>query len=269
MILERIVQHKRDEVREQRARVPQSMLLSQIRDAQHPRPFRKALLQSPHPVSLIAEVKRASPSKGLIRSDFDPVSIATTYAAHGATAISVLTDEAFFQGSLEYLRQIRLAVDIPLLRKEFIIDPYQIYESRAASADAILLIVACLEPTQLSDYMHLATELGLDVLVEVHDEAELEIAVQAKANLIGINNRNLKTFETTLNVTKRLGANIPSGVPFVSESGIFTREHVLEVGEAGARSILVGESLMRQADMGAHIRNILGLGVQSGMETRR
>lgn len=269
MILDRIVTHKRAEVDNQRRLIPQRELEARIADVSKPLGFRNALLKSPHTVSLIAEVKRASPSKGLIREDFDPVDIATTYANHGASAISVLTDEAFFQGRLEYLIAIRSAVDVPLLRKEFIIDPYQIYESRAAQADAILLIVACLEPTQLSEYMQLATELGMDVLVEVHDEDELAIALQAKANLIGINNRNLRTFETTLDVTTRLGTLIPSEVPFVSESGIFTRIDVLEVGAAGARAVLVGESLMRQTDMAAHIASLLGLGATQGLETAR
>lgn len=267
MILDRIVTQKRTEVEHQRRVVPQRDLEARIHTIPKPIPFRKALLSSENPVSLIAEVKRASPSKGLIRHDFDPVEIAMIYERHGATAISVLTDEKFFQGHLEYMAQIRSAVQLPLLRKEFIIDPYQIVESRAWYADAILLIVACLEPPQLSEYMHMATELEMDVLIEVHDEAELEVALKADAKLIGINNRNLRSFETTLDVTQRLAKAIPAGTPFVSESGIFTRQDALTVGAAGARAVLVGESIMRQTDMGSHIEQLLGSAAHQRTET--
>lgn len=258
MILDQIVAHKRTEVDLQRTSVPYSDVVARAQDVPPALPFRHALVGSPYPVSLIAEVKRASPSKGLIRPDFNPVSIATTYAAYGAAAISVLTDERFFQGKLDYLIQIRSAVQIPLLRKEFIIDPYQIVESRAAMADCVLLIVACLTPTQLKEYLDMTWELGMDAIVEVHDEDELKVALDAEANLIGINNRNLKTFETTVDVTKRLATLIPRDIPFISESGIFTREDVRTVEAAGARSILVGESLMRQQDIGGHIAALIG-----------
>lgn len=258
MILDKIVAHKRVEMERLRQSVSLAELVERTKCVPPPRPFRQALLDSPYPVSLIAEVKRASPSKGLIRPDFDPVEIAKTYAANGAAAISVLTDERFFQGSLDYLVQIRKAVDVPLLRKEFIIDAYQIFESRAAGADAVLLIVACLTPDSLEEFLNIARSLGMDAIVEVHDEEELEIACDAGADLIGINNRNLKTFETTLDVTRRLAKLVPEGTPFISESGIFTRDDVLTVGEAGARAILVGESLMRQRDIAMHIRSLLG-----------
>lgn len=259
MILQRIVEHKRGEVAAAKARCPEPELWARLPEAPALRPFRRALLESPHPVALIAEVKRASPSKGLIRHDFDPVAIATAYADHGATAVSVLTDWHFFQGSLAYLGLIRRAVGLPVLRKEFIIDAYQLVESRVAGADAVLLIVACLAKAQLQEYLALAAELGMDALVEVHDEDELQTALDAGANLIGINNRNLHTFETTLAVTQRLAPLLPAGVPFVSESGIFTRDDVLAVQQAGARAVLVGEALMRQRDIGRHIAHLLGL----------
>lgn len=259
MILDQIVAHKRAEVERQKGLVPLNEVADRLQSAPTPRSLRQALMDSPHPVSLIAEVKRASPSKGLIRPDFSPVEIAATYAAHGSAAISVLTDERFFQGKLDYLIHIRKVVDLPLLRKEFIIDPYQIIESRAAGADCVLLIVACLLPAQLEEFLHLTWELGMDAIVEVHNEEELEIALTAGANLIGVNNRNLHTFETTLDVTRRLARLIPDETPFISESGIFTREDVVTVGQAGARAILVGESLMRQDDIAAHMRTLLGV----------
>lgn len=266
MILDRIVARKREEVEEAKGLLPVGELRARIADTPPPRPFRNALLTSNHPVSLIAEVKRASPSKGLIRPDFDPIAIATAYASHGAAAISVLTDVHFFQGDLAYLSSIRKAVDLPLLRKEFIIDSYQVFESRAAFADAILLIVACLEGHQLQEYLHLAHELSMDAIVEVHDEAELATAIDAGANLIGINNRNLHTFETTLSVTERLARLIPADIPFISESGIFTRADILRVQQAGARAVLVGESLMRQDDIGGHMAHLLGLDQSSTSE---
>lgn len=266
MILDKIVAQKRIEVEALHRSVSLSELIAKAESAPPPRPFRQALVDSPHPVSLIAEVKKASPSKGLIRPAFDPVEIARTYAANGAAAISVLTDERFFQGSLDYLIQIRQAVDIPLLRKEFIIDAHQIYESRAAGADAILLIVACLTRDQLDEFLRLAHDLGMDAIVEVHDEEELDIACDVGANLIGINNRNLKTFETTLDVTRRLAKRISKGTTFISESGIFTREDVLTVGACGARAILVGESLMRQQDIGRHMKELLGVSQTATVE---
>ncbi|NLN27782.1 MAG: indole-3-glycerol phosphate synthase TrpC [Firmicutes bacterium] len=258
MILDQIVAQKRTEVERLRSSVSLAELTARAEAAPPPRPFRRALLHSPYPVSLIAEVKRASPSKGLIRPDFDPVEIARIYESHGAAAISVLTDERFFQGSLDYLVQIREAVDLPLLRKEFIIDEYQVLESRAAGADAVLLIVACLTPDRLAEFLGMARQLGMDAIVEVHDEKELSVALDVGADLVGINNRNLKTFETTLDVTRRLAARIPKEVPFISESGIFTRDDVLTVGRVGARAILVGESLMRRQDIGAHIKQLMG-----------
>lgn len=258
MILDRIVKHKQTEVAEQKQHVSEQTLQRQIGEAPTARPFIQSLLQSPYPVSLIAEIKRASPSKGVIRADFDHCHIAETYATNGAAALSVLTDEHFFKGHLQYLTDIRQRVHLPLLRKDFIIDPYQIIESRAAGADAILLIVACLDHVQLVEYQHMANELGMDALVEVHNEDELEQAMAMKAKLIGINNRDLRTFHTTLTVTERLAQSIPSDIPFVSESGIFTHDDMQRVQRAGARAVLVGESLMRRDDMAAHMAHLLG-----------
>jgi indole-3-glycerol phosphate synthase len=214
-------------------------------------------------VALIAEVKKASPSAGVIRPDFEPVQIAREYAAAGASCLSVLTDETFFQGSLDYLRRIRVAVPLPLLRKDFIIDARQILEAAEAGADAILLIVAILDDERLRRFHALATEAGLTVLVEVHDEAELERALAADARLLGVNNRNLKTFTVDLGTTERLATRLASSLRsgerlLVAESGIHSRTDVERLRAAGAGAILVGESLMRQPDPGAKARELLG-----------
>lgn len=215
-------------------------------------------------VALIAEVKKASPSAGIIRSDFDPVRIARDYEAAGASCLSVLTDEKFFQGSLEYLKQIRQAVKLPLLRKDFLIDERQILQAIQWGADAILLIVAILTDEQLKHFQALAAEAGLAALVEVHDEAELERALAANARLIGVNNRNLKTFKVDLATTERLAARLQSSLAadasfLVAESGIHTHADVERLAQCGARAILVGESLMRHADLGAKVRELMGL----------
>jgi indole-3-glycerol phosphate synthase len=210
------------------------------------RDFSAALEHPRRPgVALIAEVKKASPSAGVICADFDPVRIARAYEAAGATCLSVLTDEQFFQGSLAYLKQIRSAVGLPLLRKDFIIDERQIFESMQHGADAILLIVRILDDAHLKRFHSLATEAGLATLVEVHDETELDRALAMGARLIGVNNRNLDTFAVDLATTERLAARIPSNALLVAESGIHTRDAVERVQRAGARAILVGESLMK------------------------
>ena len=215
-------------------------------------------------VALIAEVKKASPSKGVIRADFDAVRIAKEYEAAGASCLSVLTDETFFQGSLDYLAAIRAAVDLPLLRKDFIIDARQIREAVQWGADAILLIVSILDDRQLREFHDLATAAGLAALVEVHDEAELERALAVGAQLIGVNNRNLKNFSVDLATTERIGTRLFSGpgtrhgALLVAESGIHTRADVLRLKRSGARAILVGESLMREADLAAKARELLG-----------
>jgi indole-3-glycerol phosphate synthase len=215
-------------------------------------------------IGLIAEVKKASPSKGLICPDFDPVRIAREYEAAGASCLSVLTDEKFFQGSLDYLRQIRAAVKLPLLRKDFIIDERQILEAVEGGADAILLIVAILTDDQLARFQSLATAAGLAVLVEVHDEDELERALKISPRLVGVNNRNLKNFKVDLANTERLAAKLlasPAARPaslLVAESGIHTRADVVRLKQCGAGAILVGESLVRQGDIGVKLRELIG-----------
>ncbi len=263
-ILDTIVEQKRREI----ALLPERRIASgDLRDAMlerdEPRDF-LAALHSPRSgeVALIAEVKKASPSAGVICQDFDPVRIAKEYEAAGASCLSVLTDEKFFQGSLDYLRQIRAAVKLPLLRKDFIIDERQILEAIEWGADAILLIVAILDDAQLRGFHTLATEAGLAALVEVHDEAELERALAAKATLIGVNNRNLKTFQVDLATTERLAKQLsqsstPAGL-LVAESGIHTRADVERLKRAGARAILVGESLMKQNDIRGKVSELLG-----------
>jgi len=211
------------------------------------------------PCSIIAEVKRRSPSKGRIRGDFDPLKIAALYQENGAVAVSVLTDEEFFGGHRTYLSAIREVVDIPLLRKDFIIDPYQIYETRALGGDALLLIASLLEG-QLEEYIHLAQKVGLATLVEVHTREELEKALAADAEIIGINNRDLKTFSTDLRITLELAPSIPEDRIVVSESGINTREDIETLMQAGVHSFLVGEALMRAEDIGRKLRELLGSG---------
>jgi indole-3-glycerol phosphate synthase len=209
---------------------------------------------------LIAEIKKASPSKGIIRESFDPLGIARAFAENGATCLSVLTDEKYFQGKLEWLTQIRDAVTLPLLRKDFIVDGWQIAESRAAGADAILLIVGALCPKDLRAFLRAAAEYDLAALVEVHDREELSEAVTAGADLIGINNRDLHTFRTNLSTTTQLLQHFPvdRSQLVVSESGIFTNEDVVKLQQAGVDAVLVGEALMREEDVGAKLRELLG-----------
>ena len=208
--------------------------------------------------AIIAEVKKGSPSKGLIRDDFDPLEIAGIYQDNGATCLSVLTEEKFFMGSLRYLALIREQVGLPLLRKDFIFDPFQVYEARAAGADAILLIAAMLEPQQIADLAGLARELYLDVLLEVHDEREMEVACATDIGLIGVNNRNLRTFVTDLGTTARLAKMLPQDRLLVSESGINTRADIERLQTDGAQAFLIGEAMMREADIGAKLQELLG-----------
>ncbi len=265
-ILDQIVAVKRTEV----AKLPPDPVsVASLKEAveQHgPRRDFFGALAAPRAgdVGLIAEVKKASPSKGVIRADFDPVAIAREYEAAGASCLSVLTDTEFFQGSLEYLRQIREAVQLPLLRKDFMIDERQLPEAIAWGADAILLIVACLDDPELKRLHDLATGAGLTALVEVHDAAELERALAINARLIGVNNRNLKNFEVDLGTTEQLAgqvrAKIDAGkIIFVAESGIHTREDVVRLKHCGSGAILVGESLMRQTDIQAKARELIGV----------
>lgn len=263
-ILERIVAHKRAELVSRRQVAPLADVRNQAEQQPRPRHFEAALrsprcqrLQGSGPgVALIAEVKKASPSKGLLRADFNPIGLAQIYAAHGAQAISVLTDEHFFQGHLDDLTAVRGAVLLPCLRKDFLFDPYQVYEARAAGADAVLLITAILERRQLHDLQALAWELGMAALVEVHDEWELETAMSAEPRIIGINNRNLQNFDVDLNVTLRLRPSIPGGTIVVAESGIHTRDDVRCLADAGVDAILVGEALVVAEDVGAKVQEL-------------
>ncbi|WOD40895.1 indole-3-glycerol phosphate synthase TrpC [Nodosilinea sp. E11] len=258
-ILEKIVWHKETEVAAMRERLPLADLQRQVLDAPPVRDFVAALRHGKTSPALIAEVKKASPSKGVMREDFDPVAIAQTYAAHGATCLSVLTDKAFFQGDFEYLAQIRQVVDLPLLCKEFVIYPYQMYLARSKGADAVLLIAAILSDQDLNYFVQIAKALGMAVLVEVHslDELDRVLAVPGLA-LIGINNRDLETFTTRLDTTAELiearrDRLEASGALVVSESGIHTPVDLQTVVAAGAEAVLVGESLIRQPDPGLAI----------------
>lgn len=263
-ILDKIVEQKKREVALLPARI---IAAGDLRDAMLERGERRDFLarlraasarQAPQ-MALIAEVKKASPSMGVICPNFDPVRIAREYEAAGASCLSVLTDEQFFQGSLEYLRQIREAVKLPLLRKDFIIDERQILEAIEWGADAILLIVAILTDEQLAKFHSLAVEAGLAVLVEVHDEEELDRALKISPALLGVNNRNLKTFKVDLATTELLAARIiQSGALLVAESGIHTRADVERVQKCGAGAILVGESLVKQGDIGTKVRELIG-----------
>ena len=256
-ILEEIVAYKREFVARVRYQKPLAEVQAAAADTADPADFAGALQGGD--IALIAELKKASPSRGLIRADFDPERIAATYAERGARALSVLTDEAYFQGSNAYLQVARQVSGLPVLRKDFTIDPYQIYEARLIGADAILLIVALMDGSQLDDFLGVAgEELGLSVLVEVHTAAELDRGLQAGARLIGINNRDLRTFETTLETTFDLLPGLPADVTSVSESGIKEREDVERLSAAGADAILVGETLMREADIGAKVEELLG-----------
>jgi indole-3-glycerol phosphate synthase len=255
-ILAEIVRHKREEVAGLKAAQPRAALEAQCRGLAAPRDFERALTPLRDGVRLIAEVKKASPSRGVLAADLDPLALASTYARHGADAISVLTDAKYFQGSLDVLRQIRAVVDVPLLRKDFTIDEYQLWEARAAGADAVLLIVAILEPALLRDLAAAAKGLGLAALVECHTEAELETALSSGSALIGINNRDLGTFETRIETTLALLPQIPPGPVIVSESGFFTGADVRRVVEAGAHAVLVGEGLVRAKDVAATIREL-------------
>ena len=208
--------------------------------------------------AVIAEVKKASPSKGVIRADFIPADIAQSYAEHGAACLSVLTDQQFFQGNIDDLKQARASCQLPVLRKDFMVDAYQIYESRAKGADAILLIAACLSDTQMAEFEAIARSLDMAVLVEVHDQSELERALKLKTPLLGINNRNLKTFEVSLDTTLTLRTLVPKDRVLVTESGIHTRDDVLRMGAAGVNAFLVGEAFMRAPEPGEALEALFG-----------
>jgi indole-3-glycerol phosphate synthase len=209
--------------------------------------------------AVIAEIKKASPSKGVLRADFVPADIAQSYAEYGVACLSVLTDVQFFQGSVDYLKQARASCQLPVLRKDFMVDAYQIYESRAMGADCILLIAACLDDAQMKDFESIARSLNMAVLVEVHDQPELERALKLKTPLVGINNRNLQTFEVSLDTTLSLKAQVPANRILVTESGIHTRDDVLRMGAAGVSAFLVGEAFMRALDPGAALSELFGM----------
>lgn len=259
-ILNKIVAHKQVEVATAIAAVPTSELKGRISDLEDlPRGFEQHLRDAVASdwTAIIAEVKKGSPSRGVIRENFDPLEIAETYQNNGATCLSVLTDEQFFMGHLRNLALIRETVSLPLLRKDFICDPYQIYEARSAGADAVLLIAAMLDLNQLREFHAVAKDINLDVLLEVHDEAEMEKALQTDCKLIGVNNRNLRTFTTDLDTTGRLARMMPNDRLLVSESGISNREDINRLAADGAKAYLIGEAIIREADIGLKLRELL------------
>jgi indole-3-glycerol phosphate synthase len=262
-ILDEIVAAKREEVARAKDQTPEVVLRARLTGVSPPRGFFGRLAQ-PGPIRLIAEVKKASPSRGVLRPDFDPVAIAQAYQEHGAACISVLTDEPYFQGRLEYLATIRAAVDLPLLRKDFIIDPYQVVEARAAGADAVLLIAECLDDRELEQLYEAIVDLGMTPLVELYQPDNLPRVVDLGARLIGINNRNLHTFEVDLDQTIRLREQIPGDRVVVGESGIRTRADVERLESAGVDAMLVGESLMARDDLGAAVDELLGRPSRNG-----
>ncbi len=256
--LSEILRNKRAEVAGRKSAMRLSQFKARIADLEPARGFEAALARAAgEPIRLIAEIKKASPSKGLIRDDFDPVRIAKTYVAAGAHALSVLTDHRFFQGDLAFLAAVRAAAPLPILEKDFVIDEFQLYEARALGADALLLIAAALEAGQLRDYAHVAREVGLSALVEVHNETELERVIET-ATLIGINNRDLATFDTDLATTERVLRHVPDDRIVVSESGIAGRGDVERLSALGIDAVLIGETFMRASIIADKVRELMG-----------
>ena len=257
-VLDKICDDKRDHVAKKKSEHSVGELLDAIQNTLVPRGFINALKNKPDEnIALISEVKKASPSKGIIRADFDPVEIAKIYQSNGASCLSVLTDEPYFQGHDDYFIAIRENVSLPMLRKDFMVDEYQIYESRALGADCILLIMACLDDAQAKDFYDLATSLGMDSLFEVHDDEEMQRALKLNPKMLGINNRNLKTLDVDLKTGLNLGTQIPDGILKVAESGIYSSDDVTTFLEAGFDAFLIGESLMREDDICAAVQKII------------
>jgi len=255
-ILDQIIENKILEIGQSKKTLPLEKLMESLQRARPPRNFYEAVKPDGN-LRIIAEIKRASPSKGIISKDFDPLRIAESYAAGGASALSVLTDEKYFKGSLTYLSDIRDTVDTPLLRKDFIVDPYQVYESRHYGADALLLIVAALDQKLLKELLSLTESLGMNALVEVHDEKELELALDAGAGIIGINNRDLKTFTVDLDVSLNLSKRVPGGTIVVAESGIKSNEDIHKLRSHGVHVFLIGETFMKSPDPGSELSSLI------------
>lgn len=256
MILDDILAAKRDEVEQAKARLPLEELARRVHAPRTSRGFQRALQEAPAKPALIAELKRKSPSRGLLRERFDPVSLAQQLQEAGASALSVLTDERFFGGNLELLRDVQQFTDIPILRKDFLIDAYQLYEAAAAGADAVLLIAQILSDAQLGEFLRLAGRVGLDALVEVHAEEELARALAVGARLIGVNHRDLRTFTVHPQTSARLIPRIPDGCVIVAESGLRQRDEIARLARLGVHAVLIGESLMTAPDPAAKIREL-------------
>ena len=257
MFLNKIIEEKKRELKSSKSTSSLNDLRKKAADAEGGREFKKSL-QTKDSINIIAEIKKASPSKGIIRENFNPVEIAEIYGDNGAAAISVLTDKTFFQGDIKYLNEIRKKISLPLLRKDFIIDEYQLYEAKAYGADAALLIAAVLDRNQLSEYLDLSREIGLENLVEVHSFKDMEKAMQCDVEIIGINNRDLHTFETSLKTSFDLAREIPKDRVIVSESGINTYEDILKLKKSGINAFLIGEALMKERDIAKKLKKLIG-----------